>query len=259
MKRFLALAAAASLLVSEAAHAQQAMAFVACPIIRDTESVPCWVTEHDGETYYLGIQTDTLGTFRPPTLGQKALIEGVTSDEPRICGGMVLKDAHAGAVGELGACPKTMLPSEERYQLPFKAPRQPGPNIGKKFKAFDLAWEFLKPEVPVAPFGPKRFVISFEFDGSSFWFDDQRTLIEIIDYAKASNARQIKIVGHRTEIKLDDGTKLTEFEAVAKIRATMTANQVASGQIAAKIDTSWDDVPVSGGASQRIVTIDIIP
>jgi len=171
----------------------------------------------------------------------------------------VLKDAHAGPIGEPGTCPKIILPSEDRYQLPFKAPRPPGPNTGKKFKAFELAWEFLKPAVPVPPYGPKRFVISFEFDGASFWFDDQRTLIEIIDYAKASNARRINVIGQRTQIKLDNGEVLAEFEAVAKIRATMTANQIASGQVKSEIVTTWIDKAVAGGSPERIVTIDVIP
>jgi hypothetical protein len=36
-------------------------------------------------------------------------------------------------------------------------------------------------------------------------------------------------------------------------------NQVASGQIAASIDTSWVTAPVRGGASQCAVTIDVLP
>ena len=32
--------------------------FIACPIVQDTATVPCWLAEFQGETYYLGIQTD---------------------------------------------------------------------------------------------------------------------------------------------------------------------------------------------------------
>ena len=32
--------------------------FVSCPIVRDTSSVPCWLTEYQGELYFLTIQSD---------------------------------------------------------------------------------------------------------------------------------------------------------------------------------------------------------
>jgi hypothetical protein len=38
--------------------AQQQRSFVACPIVRDTKTVPCFLAEYDGELYYLGIQQD---------------------------------------------------------------------------------------------------------------------------------------------------------------------------------------------------------
>ena len=39
--------------------------FVACPMVRDTQTVPCFLAEYDGETYYLGIQQDiTAGATR---------------------------------------------------------------------------------------------------------------------------------------------------------------------------------------------------
>jgi hypothetical protein len=30
--------------------------FVACPIVRDTASVPCWLAEYEGELYFLTLQ-----------------------------------------------------------------------------------------------------------------------------------------------------------------------------------------------------------
>ena len=32
--------------------------FVSCPIVRDTPTVPCWLAEYEGETYFLTIQSD---------------------------------------------------------------------------------------------------------------------------------------------------------------------------------------------------------
>jgi hypothetical protein len=62
--------------------------FVSCPIVRDTRSVPCWLTEQGGELYYLTIQSDVSAEVQPPMLGHQVLVEGVVSDKPRICGGM---------------------------------------------------------------------------------------------------------------------------------------------------------------------------
>src|SRR5262245_52564878 len=65
--------------------------FVSCPVVQDTKTVPCWVSEYRGELYYLGIQSDISADFHPPYLGHKVLVEGILSGEPRICGGIVLK------------------------------------------------------------------------------------------------------------------------------------------------------------------------
>jgi hypothetical protein len=52
---------------SVAALAQQKN-FVACPIVRDTSTVPCFLAEYEGETYFLGIQQDITNDFHPPQL-----------------------------------------------------------------------------------------------------------------------------------------------------------------------------------------------
>src|SRR5690606_23868212 len=40
-----------------AAQAQdKSISFVACPIVQHTNTVPCWLAEYEGETYFLGIQ-----------------------------------------------------------------------------------------------------------------------------------------------------------------------------------------------------------
>ena len=37
--------------------------FVSCPIVQDTATVPCWLSEYEGQEYYLGIQTDISADF----------------------------------------------------------------------------------------------------------------------------------------------------------------------------------------------------
>ena len=51
--------------LSADAMAQESLTFKACPIYRDTNTVPCWLAEHEGELYFLGIQTDASGWSAP--------------------------------------------------------------------------------------------------------------------------------------------------------------------------------------------------
>ena len=64
--------------------------FVACPIVRDTKTQPCWLAEYEGELYYLGQQGGVANDFYPPQLGHEALVEG-TVGEGRVCGGIPLQ------------------------------------------------------------------------------------------------------------------------------------------------------------------------
>ncbi|HEV2666538.1 MAG TPA: hypothetical protein VG324_16590, partial [Blastocatellia bacterium] len=65
--------------------------FVACPIVRDTKTLPCWLAEYEGELYFLGLQGGGASEFYPPQLNHEALVEGAVTNEPRICGGIPLK------------------------------------------------------------------------------------------------------------------------------------------------------------------------
>src|SRR5262245_22448531 len=92
--------------------------FLACPIVRDTKTVPCWLAEMDGELYFLGIQEDTGAAWYPPQLGHKVLVEGTVSSEPRVCGGIVLKPLVTSVMPEIEASCNTLLPAEEGVEAP---------------------------------------------------------------------------------------------------------------------------------------------
>src|SRR6185503_1089238 len=133
--------------------------FVACPIVRDTATVPCWLAEYKGELYFLTLQTDVSAPVNPPWLGHRVLVEGVVSDEPNICGGKVLKPVVLSVLPELDASCNTILPAEERYNLTFEPPRPPGPSGGR------LA--FGNPPARgavVATAGPKTVTLQYAFD-----------------------------------------------------------------------------------------------
>ena len=61
--------------------------FVACPMVRDTKTVPCFLAEYQGETYFLGIQQDITADFYPPQLLHEVLVEGTIAPGPRVCAG----------------------------------------------------------------------------------------------------------------------------------------------------------------------------
>lgn len=196
--------------------AQQRANFVSCPIVRDTASVPCWLAEYEGELYFLTLQTDVSAPVTPPWLGHRVLVEGTVADEPRICGGKVLKPVHLSVLDRDASC-NTMLPAEERYNLTFEPPRPPGPSRGRL--AFDNA-----PAAPPRPVIPatREFVVAYPFDGL-VGFNHAGLLTEVLEFARAVNAREIEIVGHRGAVRLSNGRTLVEESTIGQKRAEQVA------------------------------------
>jgi len=199
------------------AYAQQVQRknFVSCPVVQDTKTVPCWLSEYGGELYYLGIQTDSSADFHPPYLGHKVLVEGVVSDEPRICGGIVLKPVVVSPLLEPDSSCNTILPAVDKYTVPF-APRPPGPSEGT------LA--FQTPPPPAASTGAAReFSIYYDFDAPVAG-RHAPILAQIVDYAEKSEAKRVIVNGYRGATLLSDKTVLTEREGIAKARAEEVAD-----------------------------------
>src|SRR5580700_11522463 len=87
--------------ISPAAPPADRRNFVACPVLQDTDTVPCWLAEYRGELYFLGIQTDS-GGWSPPWLGHQVLVEGRLAGGPRICGGIPLTSDYPVSGGPSG-------------------------------------------------------------------------------------------------------------------------------------------------------------
>ena len=198
--------------------AQQPTNFVACPIVRDTASVPCWLAEYNGELYFLTLQTDVSAPVNPPSLGHRVLVEGTVSTEPRICGGIVLKPVHLSVLERDASC-NTMLPAEERYNLTFEPPRPPGPSGGRL--AFANAAPAAAP-APAAASSTREFVVSYAFDGL-IGFTHAGALTSILNFARTANAREIEIVGHRGAVRLSSGQTMVEESNIGKTRAEQIA------------------------------------
>jgi hypothetical protein len=191
--------------------------FVGCPIVRDTASVPCWLAEHEGELYFLTLQSDVSAPVTPPWLGHRVLVEGIVSDEPRICGGVVLKPVHLSVLPEPDASCNLMLPAEERYDLTFEPPRPPGPSRGRL--AFDDP--AASPPAPVTA-STLEFTIPYTFD-AVVGFSHAQRLTEILDAARTVDAREIEIEGYRGAARLSNGQTLVEEPGIGRKRAEQVA------------------------------------
>lgn len=189
------------------------LSFVSCPLVRDTKTVPCWLTEYAGDTWFLTLQTDVSAPVNPPWLGHRVLVEGVVSDEPRICGGRVIKPVTLSVLPELDASCNTVLPAEDRYDLTFEPPRPPGPSRGR------LAFGDPTMRNAPPPVGSQlEFSLAFEFDGMVA-FRHAQTLQKILDTARATNAAEVRITGYRAASRLTNGEVLREREPIARERA----------------------------------------
>jgi hypothetical protein len=219
--------------------AQQRVNFVSCPIVRDTASVPCWLAENDGELYFLTLQTDVSAPVTPPWLGHRVLVEGTVSGEPNICGGKVLKPVHLSVLDRDASC-NTMLPAEERYNLTFEPPRPPGPSKGRL--AFDNAPPAAAPAVAAVT---REFVLSYPFD-AMVGFNHAGVLTEVLAFARAVNAREIEIVGHRGAVRLSNGQTMVEESAIAKRRAEQAAMLLQGAHLTGPAyKVSWRDEPAA--------------
>jgi len=250
-----------ALLVALPVAAQQAPVerrnFVACPMVRDTASVPCWLADYDGETYFLTLQTDVSSPVTPPWLGHRVLVEGtVARDKPRICGGIVLEPVVLSVLPELDGSCNAVLPAEERYNLTFEPPRPPGPSAGRL--AFAGAPQ---PPAPAEP--PREFALRYDFDGIVV-FRHAAELTAIFDAAHARKTRRIAITGYRGSVLLSNGTTLTEQPAMARRRAEQLATLLrGAGLTDVAYDVTWQDEPGSptglNDASLRRVTVSLTP
>ena len=232
--------------------------FVACPIVRDTASVPCWLAEYGGELYFLTLQTDVSAPVTPPWLGHRVLVEGTAAPaKPRICGGVVLEPVVLSVLPELdAACNTAVLPAEDRYNLTFEPPRPPGPSAGR------LAFAGTATASP-RPKPPRTFTLRYDFDGLIV-FRHAGELTSIFDTAKARNARVVSITGHRGSVLLSNGTTLVEQLGLARRRAEQVAELLrGAGLTSVEYRVRWhDEAGAADGdddAALRRVTVELDP
>ena len=238
----LAIALAASVTTSAAPGQQRN--FVACPIVRDTATVPCWLAEYEGELYFLTLQTDVSAPVNPPQLGHQVLVEGVVSDGPRVCGGVPLEPVVLSVLPELDSSCSTMLPAEDRYNLTFEAPRPPGPSRGRL--AFDLP--NAAPARAAAPETlPRTFTLRYDFD-ATVGFKHAGALQQIQELAQSRQATHVDVTAYRAASLLSNGRTLTEREDIGRRRAEQIAKLLKdSGLTTPAYQIRWLDAPAPDG------------
>lgn len=212
------------------------LSFVSCPVVRDTPSVPCWLSDHEGTTYYLTIQSDVSAVVQPPMLGHQVLVEGIVSDKPAICGGVVLDEVRLSVMPERDANCDTMLPADPRYTIDFN-PRPPGPSSGRL--AFDPSPNATA-VAPPPPSGPQTVELHFDFD-KGVSFRHPAALVGIVELARQVGAKRMQITGLRGAHLLSDGTLLQESADIGQRRAEEVAGLLLGAGLVLDAGIDWAD------------------
>jgi hypothetical protein len=203
-----------ALLLVPASLAAQHRSFVACPIVRDTKTVPCFLAEYYGETYYLTVQQDIGADVYPPQLLHEVLVEGTVVPGARICGGIPLKPVHLSVLPEINRACDTILPAEPGIEAPpTRRPAGPSTRQGPVTVAPPA------PEKFSPPFSARAWRILYDFDSDFLFLRDTRTVTQAAEFAIAAKAKSIEITAQRAAVLLSNGRTLTEREAVAGKRA----------------------------------------
>jgi hypothetical protein len=181
-------------------HAQN-LSFVTCPIVRDTKTVPCWLAEYNGETYYLGNQGGVAQDFYPPQLNHEVLVEGAVADGPRVCGGVPLRPVKTSVLIEINRACNTVLPAEDAFDAPQRPPsREP------------VSW--------LRSAGPGEVTIFFDFDNDFLSLHTTSAVQRIAEQFKQTSASSIEVIAFRGASKLSNGSVMVEQQEIATARAT---------------------------------------
>ncbi len=230
----------------------QQRSFVACPIVRDTKTVPCFLAEYEGETYFLGIQQDITSDFHPPQLKHEVLVEGRVADAPRVCGGVPLRPVSVSVIKEINLACNTLLPPETGIEAP-PATRGAGPASRR-------------PEPAAAAHAPlsgrQEFTILYSFNDDYLEYAGNQVVTAAADYANRIRASSVKVSGFRATSLLSNGQSLVETPGLAEKRARNIATLL-RGLRVSNVAVEWktDAEPADGSTdpSRRRVTIAVAP
>jgi hypothetical protein len=205
--------------------------FLACPVIRDTSTVPCWLAEYDGEWYYLGSQGSTSSAFYPPQLLHEVLVEATVADGPRVCGGIPLTNVEVSVRPEINRACNTILPAEPAWTAP-PSPVAPIPSFP------DTTHEFRTP---------------YDFDSDYLTLHTTRIIHEVVRISRLVSPARVEVRGARAAALLSNGHVMVEREDLGRVRAEELAVILKGlGIDASRVHVTWhDDVDRPDGVGDR--------
>jgi len=244
-------------LTTAATVAAQDVAFVTCPIYRDTDAGKksgCWLAESPES----GVRYDVTQSANKPDWNHAVLVEGrPAEDQTNLCGGVVLAPVRVSVLST--PCVRAMLPAEgfagRRFTLP---PRNVRPLYAPRTPA-------------VAPWSVREFGIPFDFDRDFVVYQNADYLLDqAVSYALDVGAERVEITGlFDDRARVVSGTALQETEEIARLRAARVADWMRlRGVPADRIHVAWRAAqdasadPAFEGlteASRRRVDIRIVP
>lgn len=204
--------------------------FVACPIVRDTKTLPCFLAEYAGVTYFLGTQQEFGSGVAAPQLKHEVLVEGTVASGPRVCGGVPLDRLSVSVLKEVNLACNVILPAEPGIDAPMA--------IRKRSQSLPAAD---KPE----------FSILFSYDDATVDSFSTAAVTQAADYAKRSNA-SLTVTGYRGSAKLSSGTTMTEKSGLAEKRAAAVAALLRSSGVSQVRVESKDEVSSSDPSARRV-------
>jgi hypothetical protein len=229
------------LLVGAMALGQQRN-FVACPIVRDTKTVPCFLAEYHGELYYLGMQQDLTGEFHPPQLKHEVLVEGRVAEGPRVCGGIPLQPVSFSVLKEVNLTCNTLLPPEPGMDAPTAPPRPASQGAAP----------------PSREGAAGEFTVLYAFNNDYPEYAANPVVSEAAAYAKRIGATNVKVAGYRATSLLSSGDHLIEPAGIAEKRA-QNITTLLRGLGVSGVTVEWKTEPEPGDGltdpSRRRVTI----
>ena len=220
--------------------------FVACPIVRDTSTVPCWLAEYEGELYFLTLQTDVSAPVNPPQLGHQVLVEGVVADEPRVCGGIPLEAGRALGAARAGqllfdhaAGRGSLQPHVRAAASARPEPRAAGVRQSPRRR------RLVRPPRPTAL--PKAFTLQYDFD-STVAFRHAGALQQIQEAVQKGKATHVDITAYRASSLLSNGKTLVERDDIGRRRAEQLAGLLKdAGLTSVAYQVRWQDAPAPDG------------
>lgn len=267
MRRAAVLAALMTLAAGQA-MAADAVAFVTCPIARDTgpQADLCFLVERDGMRIGIANPADTGN----PQLKHKLLVEGRIDPVRTVCGAPAL-DGRASVLPELAPECDVVLPfdgsvvggpggifnsgpPEQRAAMQALAQRaEADPSLS--VKPLDAAYT-----PPPGPPPSKTLTIYFPFESDRGSGPDMLTLWNMVKAASASG-EMLEIVAHQGVSRLNTGETLREKPRMAQQRADKLATVVtglglAKAKVRARADATPPDEQTTGWRSRyAVVTV----